>query len=262
MFKLIANRRNMLFKLTLHILLFWMLTGHPVLAADPTIDPPPETTEETAINKMHNTFLREGNYAQLDKEMNQIQHEYEEGLRNDINLLHLSYAFYDTDPALETKFNEWIEMYPQSYAARTARGIYLRRIARTARGTAYVHETPKKQIDTMQYYLDLAMEDLQQSLLLSKKPLLTHYNILCIARLLGQRLLGNETLKVACKIDPKNFIIRYKYMGMLQTRWGGSLQEMQLFRKEINEVGFPNDQLQLFDDLISNDKNWLAEQNK
>jgi len=235
-----------------------MTSARSVLAVDPTIDPPPETAEEAETNKLHNTLLREGNYEQLDREMNQIQFEYEQGIRDDISLLHLSYAFYDNDAGLEAKFNDWVTAYPQSYSARVARGIFLRRIARTARGTAYISETQEQQLTTMEIYLERAMDDLQESFSLTKKPLLTHYNILCVARLLGERELGDNTLKVANEIDPKNFIARYKYMGMLQTRWGGSLQEMQEFRQEVEKVGFSSDLVQLFDDLISDEIVWLA----
>ena len=236
------------------------VAASPVLAADPTIDPPPETPQETAINAAHNALLREGRYEQLDKEMTQIQSEYERGIRDDISLLHLSYAFYDTDPGLEAKFTAWIAAYPQSYAARQAQGIYFRRIARKVRGISYSNQTQPQQLADMSAYLDRAMESYRLSLPLTAKPVLTYYNMLCVARLVGDRQLGKKMLDAACQIDPKNFIVRYKYMTMLETRWGGSLQDMQRFRTEVQQAGLPHEQISYFDQLISEETAWLAEQ--
>lgn len=247
-------------KVLLLLLTLGLMTNHSAFAADPTLDPPLETTEEAAINEQHKQLLWTGNFAELDKEMNHIQSEYEKGNISDIKLRNLSYAFYDKNPALEGLFSEWVEAYPKSYVARVARGIYLRRMGRAVRGTRYTSETKQHDLNMMKIYMDAAMSDLTESLKLTEKPLLSLFNLLNIANSTGDREMAEVMAATANKIDPKNFIIRYKYMFMLQTRWSGSLEEMEEYRKEIEKVNYPPELLKIFDDLIWEEKNWLAEQ--
>ena len=226
--------------------------------ADPLFDPPPLTDEENRLNALHRYMLRERRYAELDKHMNQIQQDYEQGKRSDVELLHLFRAFYDTDPNLERNFSDWIVAYPQSYAAREAEGIYFRRVGYGARGSDYISKTPPQQIARMRAYLDRSLASHKAALNFTAKPLLTYYDLLSLSKLLGDRALAEHTLRSACRIDPRNFIVRYKYMLMLETRWGGSLQEMVSFREDSKHAGLTNEQLGYLDELIGTERAWLA----
>jgi hypothetical protein len=233
----------------------------PVLA-DQALDPPPETQAEITFNQQTDALLRSGRYADLDKLMNQVQRDFEEGRRDDITLMHLFRGFYDTDPTLEEKFNAWIAAYPQSYAAMEARGIYYRRIAYLARGDKYVNQTPDQQLVIMNVYLKRAMESHVAALKLTSKPILSYFDILSVAKLVGGQQVADQMLAQANQVDPQNFIVRYKYLVMLETRWGGGLQKMQQFRADAQKSGMPIEQLRYFDDCISEEIAWLAQRGR
>src|SRR5689334_9724241 len=139
-----------------------------------TINDPPDTPEEVASRRHSLSLLRQGRFEELDGKMNGFQRSYELGRLGDESLLHQFRAFYDTAPALESQYSAWIAKLPRSYSAYLARGIYYRYRGTEARGTRYISETPRAQLDVMSMYLDKAMPDYEQSLTLTEKPLLTY----------------------------------------------------------------------------------------
>jgi len=226
------------------ISMFFVLMGLTLPAhADPLFDPPSLTAEETALNAKHIAQLRAGEYSNLDREMNRIQRDFEQGKR--------------TDPRLEEKYKSWISAYPKSYAAREARGIYYRRVAYDSRGSGYARETSNRQFRDMEAYLNASNTDLQAAMPLTAKPLLTCYDMMSNGKLLGDMQLASKALSISMKIMPKNFIVRYKYMLMLETRWGGSLDAMKQFRHEATAAGLPGDQMAYLDQLIADEVKWL-----
>lgn len=218
--------------------------------ADPIIEPPLPTTEETALAATYTmpfdfrpkdsfrlrfarmqyaagvALLEKGDYATLDRTMNQIQHDYEDGKRSDINLLHLFRAFYNDDPTWIAKYDAWVAAYPKSYAAREARSIFLHTIAYKVRGSGYANQLQQSQIAIMQQYWDRSVADSQAAISLTAKPILSYYDILTVAKNVGARQICDQMLALADKDDPHNYIVRFKYMLTLETRWGGSLQQM------------------------------------
>ena len=109
----------------------------------------------------------------------------------------------------------------------------------------------------MREYLKRAMVDLNVSLVSSPKPIVTLYNIHYVFRLLGRVSTERKVLDAAIYVDPKNFIVRYAQLSGLQTRWGGSLQQMLDLRSEAQRDGLPDDLLKYFDDLIATERAWL-----
>jgi hypothetical protein len=92
---------------------------------------------------------------------------------------------------------------------------------------------------------------------LTSKPILTYYSSLWAAKHYDDRKFERKMLSEGNRIDPKNFIVRYEYFFNSQTRWGGSLQEMQDCRDEAVRAGLSGSQLALFDKLILKERNWL-----
>jgi hypothetical protein len=68
------------------------------------------------------------------------------------------------------------------------------------------------------------------------------------------RKLERKMLAESNRIDPNNFVIRYQYLFNAQTRWGGSLQEMQDCRGEAVRAGLSDAQLAIFDKLIAKER--------
>lgn len=228
--------------------------------ADPSQDPPPETSEESLLNAQHREMLRGKKYALLDKEMSQIQQEFEQGRRSDISLLHLFRAFYDTDLSLRDHYAQWIKQFPRSYAAHEAQGVYFRRVGYQARGEKYARDTSAEQFAEMARYFELAVQSHEEAIKLSQRPLLSYYSLLSIAKINGDTEAAKRMFAQALKIAPANFIARYKYMLMLEGRWGGSLAQMKAFRIESQKAGIPESLLQYLDELIADEVKWLQHQ--
>ena len=218
---------------------------------------PPDTPAERASRQETLQLLRAGNDPVLDKKMNDLQEAYEQGMISDESLFHSFRAFYDTDPLLEGKYQAWVAAYPKSYAAHLAHSTYYRILAAEAGGKKYAHQTPSARFREMDKLLAKAMDKNNASMSMTSKPLLTYYAILWATAHYEDRKLANKMLSEANCIDPKNFVVRYQYLFNTQTRWGGSLQEMQACRDEAVKAGLSDSQVALFDKLIAEERDWL-----
>jgi len=221
---------------------------------------PPDTPEEMASQQQSLNLLRQSRYVELDGKMNGIQRSYESGKITDERLLHEFRAFYDTDPALAGRYDAWVEQLPRSYSALVARGIYLRYVGKQARGTAYIEDTPPRQIAIMSTYVSKAMRDYNASLTLTKKPLLTYHSIIAATMLdamPGGDELARRMLDESIRVDPRNFVVRYKYFASLQTRWGGSLPQMLEFEKQARAAGLSDVQLRYFANMLVAERRWV-----
>jgi hypothetical protein len=231
-----------------------------VLAHAQEANDPPDTPEETASQQESLNFLRQARYVELDAKMNGIQRAYELGKITDDRLLHEFRAFYDTDPALNQRYNAWIEKMPRSYSALLARGIYLRYLGKQARGGAYIDNTPRQRIELMSTYMAKAMRDYNASLTLTKKPLLTYHSIIAVTMfepVMGDDGLARRMLDESIRVDPRNFVVRYKYFASLQTRWGGSLEQMLDFEKQARAAGLSDAQLRYFASMLAAERRWV-----
>jgi hypothetical protein len=221
---------------------------------------PPSSPEEMASQQESLNLLHQSLYVELDGKMNGIQRSYEVGSITDERLLHEFRAFYDTDSALAGRYDAWVEQMPRSYSALLARGIYLRFLGQQARGSAYIDDTPRRQIDIMSTYLTKAMRDYNASLTLTKKPLLTYHAIIAVTMLdavVGGDDLARRMLDESIRVDPRNFVVRYKYFASLQTRWGGSLEQMLDFEKQARAAGLSDAQLRYFATMLVAERRWV-----
>jgi hypothetical protein len=228
---------------------------------DPATDPP-DTPAEQASQRESLNLLQQSRFTELDAKMNGIQQAYELGKITDEHLLHEFRAFYDTNPALAGRYDAWIGRIPGSYAALMARGIYDRYLGKQARGTKYISDTPRPQLDLMSAYLGKAMQDYNASLTLTKKPLLTYHSILAVTMLQGDDDVARTMLNESIRVDPRNFIVRYKYFATLQTRWGGSLEQMVEFERQARAAALSPTQLAYFAKMIAVERKWLQQQGR
>jgi tetratricopeptide (TPR) repeat protein len=75
-----------------------------------------------------------------------------------------------------------------------------------------------------------------------------------IASYLGEDELIRDILEAAIKVDPNNFIVREKYMGTLEPRWGGSVEAMYAFLEESKQAGVSAAHLQSLEGIILEDQ--------
>jgi|HubBroStandDraft_1064217.scaffolds.fasta_scaffold186066_2 hypothetical protein len=222
----------------------------------------PNTAGETQLHMEVSTLLATNKYDELDKKMNGLQRAYENGSLSDLNLMHIFRVFYNINPILEEKYDKWVVLYPKSYAARMARGIYQLHLAMAARGTDVIGHVAGNQLTAMDAHLRQAWIDYKIAEGLTSKPIVTYYAMASAGQFEGLHKLEQAILTKANHIDGTNFIVRYKYMETLTTRWGGSLQQMVEFRNQVKNDGLPPEQVHLFDEAISDEVKWLAQHSK
>ena len=68
------------------------------------------------------------------------------------------------------------------------------------------------------------------------KPVLSYLHAIDISSAHSEADESRRLFDLAVKIDADNFIVREKYMGTLQSRWGGSAEEMAAFLQECDKA--------------------------
>jgi len=208
----------------------------------------PLTQEETRA------LLDSNQFAELDRRFSALQRSYRDGFITDEDLRTAFRVFYPTDAVLEQKYTAWVAQYPKSYVARLARGIYYKKVGAAKRGSDSIGNTTEEQVRGMEAAFTKASEDLSASLNLDDKPLLTYAQEMDIASYLGHDERIPEILEAAIKVDPANIIVREKYMGTLEPRWGGSVEAMHAFLEESKQAGLSAARLHSLEGIIFEDQ--------
>jgi tetratricopeptide (TPR) repeat protein len=209
--------------------------------------PPPLQSETLAL-------LNAGKFAELDRRFSEIQADYRDNVVSDEQLRNSFRVFYDTDAALEVKYDAWIAKFPKSYVAHLARGIYHRKTGQKRRGGEIIANTTDSQLQGMDAAFAIAMQDLETSAALDKRPLLTYFNEISIAILEGDTRALRALLDQSLRVDPQNVIIRHEYMISLEPRWGGTVEQMSGFLEESRNAGLSKPKLQLLEAVIISDR--------
>ncbi len=214
-------------------------------------------------NVYHGQLLEQSQYALLDEEMNAIQADYEAGKMND-RLLDSFFAVFDmsTDPTLEEKYGAWIAEFPKSYAARQARARYLSGLGWEARGEKLIKDTTGKEVSGMELYMRRAMQDALAAIPLASKPILSYKTVYRISMAFGDHDMRKKAVQYGKTIDPRNTVVRYANMFGLQTKWGGSLKEMEECLAEAKAAGIVDETIILMEDLLLQEKLYLANEMK
>ena len=222
----------------------------PVAASKP---PAPHSNSQTSIQ------LRSDQYQELERRFTALQKQFEGGDISGDDLRAAFRDFYATDPDLGGKLDRWIAQYPNSYVAKVARGIYYKKVGFESRGTAYINDTSQSQIDGMNAAFEKSVADLRASITMSPKPFLSYFHLLDIGNAIGAKEEVRAIYDRANGLDPSSYAIRLKYMITLQSRWGGSLQEMQNFYTECQRAGLTDSQNKELQGMLAEEKVWLAQ---
>ncbi len=209
--------------------------------------PPPSQSETLAL-------LNTERFAELDARFSAIQANYRNRVISDEQLRNAFRVFYDTDVALQVKYDAWVGKFPKSYVARLARGVYYRKTGQNRRGGEIIANTTDSQLQGMDATFALAMKDLKASAALDKRPLLTIFNEMSVAIFEGDTREIRGLLDQSLRMDPQNVIIRHEYMMSLEPRWGGTVEQMSAFLEESRNAGLSKPKLQLLEAVIISDR--------
>jgi tetratricopeptide (TPR) repeat protein len=204
--------------------------------------------------------LLDGNqFSEVDRRFSDIQQAYKTGSLADEDLRAAFRVFYATDAALEEKYNLWVRAMPKSYVAHLARGIYYKKVGKERRGDKFISATTEAQLKGMEAAFALASQDLRASTSLDEKPLLSYLHAIDISSYLGDAAESRRLFDLSVKLDPHNFIVREMYMGTLQTRWGGSVEQMRAFLQECRAAHLSPAHLRSLEGLVDEDEGWSSQ---
>ena len=239
----------LLFRLRALLLLAALLCCLPLHADDGDGD---------TVNPQPLIWLKSAQYAALDHYYGDRQRGYEGGSVTEQALFQGYRDLYEDADGNAQYFDQWVQAFPKSYAARSARGSYYYRMAWVARGHDYAQNTPQKQFDAMRHYEALAQTDLLASLPMTGKPYISTLYLLNVAMFDGKEEERRHWLDLGNQIDPGNFLLRRRYMVSLMPRWYGSYPRMRGFLEECRRQHLPEALLARLDAIIHTDmaKGW------
>jgi len=184
-------------------------------------------------------LLESKKYTELERHYAARQRSYEDGAITEEALYKDFRTLYEDSVDNEQYFTGWVSAFPKSYSARMARGAYYYRMGWFVRGKQFISRTPRGQLMQMDEYLGKARDDLSASLKLSGRPYLSTLYLLNVSMLIGEAEETRRWLDVGTKLDPRNILLRIRYMVSLQPRWGGSHQQMKAFLDECVDQKLP-----------------------
>ena len=208
-------------------------------------------------------MLAEGRYAQLERYLGGLHRSYEQGTIDDVALMSTYRMFYEADPALKPYYDEWIRLYPDSYPARLARGIFEKYLGREAAGEHSLNELSGARVEAVNDAFEAAREDLNASLAMDAHGVVSYVHLIDLAKEGPGALIGlsarRKVLDEALERNPLSFVIRRKYLGTLESRRGHSTAEMQKFFNEVAHSRLAPAKLQSLDALVLRDRGWVAD---
>jgi tetratricopeptide (TPR) repeat protein len=204
-------------------------------------------------------LLRGDHFQKLETDYSALQLKFEQSKISSEKLLDEFRAFYPTDKDLAAKYDGWVSAFPRSYVARLARGIYYKKVGFEERGGDYISNTSDTKLEKMDAALSKATKDFGDSIPMTAKPFLSYFHMIDIGRAYVGPAETRRLYEQAVRLDPHSFDVRLKFMVALQTRWGGSLEQMQQFLEECRHASFPARQFQRLESMVYEDAGWSSE---
>ncbi len=226
------------------------LATHALLGVPGTYETEPKMLKEQAEVK---AALDKDDYVQVDQLLEKSISDYKQGHLSDVGLRNLFGVFAVDTPELQAKLNAWLMQNRSSYAAHLARGIYFRTVGESRRGSKWIKDTPQENIDQMVDYLGQAFTDLQTSLALDDKPIVSYLYLISVGKHVKGREFLTRMYEAALRIDPKNFIVRRAFLQSLRPRWGGSMEAMNAVIQGARDAGLPPSQVSELEGLVEQD---------
>jgi tetratricopeptide (TPR) repeat protein len=190
---------------------------------------PLATVDKRAVLRL----LRSRRFDELEAWVVEAQAQFEADSRKEYWVLDAFDAFDNPDPQLKPLLDNWVSAKPESWAALTARGIYLVTTGWRRRGYKWAYETPARNFADMLAVHRAAAPDLVEAI--SRYP-----NAISAYRALIQLATANSAPRAVKRVMlneaiarcPDCFQVRVTYMMALRPRWGGSYARMDAFAEE------------------------------
>lgn len=175
-------------------------------------------------------WIMDGDNLKAEDEFNRIIDGYFSGKLPE-GTLRYSYNtnFLSSTEKVNRMTSDWLGLSPENAHALTARGLYLLQSGIEARGEKIRSKTSQKNKRRLNVYLRDAREHLEEAVRINNRIMPAYAGLITIARYLSDRKLAITTYEKGISIDKKNYHLRYAFIQLLQPRWGGSHDLMDVF---------------------------------
>lgn len=178
-------------------------------------------------------LLKAEKFDVLETVLVRFQNEYEAGLRSEVEIMKAFRSFANSDIAIETPLQHWVEMFPESFAAHQALAEHHLQSAWHARGSRWIKDTTDEQINGMQSHFNIAYREALQALTLHKKLIPAYLIIIRLANASGAKEIENQAIMEALKEQPNSYLVHYNALFALEPKWGGSFEEINAYLQQV-----------------------------
>ena len=127
----------------------------------------------------------------------------------------------------------WVEKVPASAFAQAARGGHLLAMAWEARGGRYASDTPQENLYRMSQLGGRAKEHLGKAVRLDGRLLPAFAALVQLSKMNSEEALGEAAFARGDAIDPACRYLSKEQMDALKPRWGGSVEAMQSYARQL-----------------------------
>ncbi len=221
--------------------LLLMLLSQASLAQTPSVLAPSLCDGSKSFNAIrHNqqelrNLLWQRRYPELDTRLSNLLADYQAGLSSDENLMYAIRAFQVEDIGATPFLQEWLKLFPRSYAANLAIGAHYHDLAFAARGHKFRDDTTAEQVAAFRSLMKQAQHHITSSLKYSKKPTVSFDYAMRAAATLENRDAVKTLYKRALAVDPASFSVRSAYIWAMDVRWQGLPTDLVEFQQETQQ---------------------------
>jgi hypothetical protein len=177
--------------------------------------------------------LSEGTIAALEARLvADLERHYSDG-DDFTEIVHAHFFDFNGSDESGRLTQAWMDAAPESPFAQVARGHWNRSMAGKARGTKWIQQTPRENIERMHEYGDAAIEHYERALKLEPRLTEAHAGIIDVATLGGRDKDMKAAVRKAQKLAPACRAWGHQFMGALEPRWGGSFEQMVEFANTV-----------------------------
>ncbi len=181
--------------------------------------------------------LRQGHYQKLEQIFTRQETLYQAKKIPEEHVEAAYYTFANSAADLQEKLDEWVTRNDAGGTSLLARGVYHWNIGWLARGGAYMSETPKERVRSMQANFALAWQDLQEAMQKKEHSGIPSKFLISIAMSLGDHDGIDQYTDQGLQADPGSFAVRWQHLYSLTPWWSSwsteeSLQAVEKFLQE------------------------------
>jgi tetratricopeptide (TPR) repeat protein len=178
-------------------------------------------------------YIRTGRADELNRLLARALHEQLDDPAARAPLDRIFYAdFDDASPSLRKLLDEWKRQTPHSAFAFAASGLAYQEAAFAARGSDYLSNTPKENIDAMDTLSALADTDLQKAISLDPKVMPAWSAMIDLGGFDKGYAYAESAARRGLAIQPDNYEIYSTLVWIEQPNWYGSLADMDRVTQE------------------------------